>query len=388
MLLFCPRFIKQNSGMKRSFILLAAFLCVLSAGVFADTPAAGEKWGELVERAAERGEYGLALDYLRRLEVREPDNPSLRRARIQLLKALGGRYYRERDFIRARETYLQALDLEPENFGALRMLGEIAYFSQHLEAASDYWNEALALKPGDPELARLLKQLEKESAVESVLDASSLGNFDIRYASRSRAYHIKEIENWLMEAYREIGYDFNYYPSRPIVVLLYTPEEFSQIRTTPAWVGALYDGKVRLPVSGDELGPLEIKKILWHEYTHAVINDMTANNCPRWLHEGLAQYQEAKIGPVDLPDLGRDPERLIPLLELDRAFGFDQNPARVRQAYGQAYSLVGYLINRYGFWRINAVLETLRRGVDWRQAFADEFLFPVTDLEGEWLERI
>jgi tetratricopeptide (TPR) repeat protein len=376
--------------MSRTIFTLIILFFGLTTEVFSDSASAGSKWTGLAERAAARGEYGLALDYLGRLEIREPDNPSLRRARIQLLKALGSRYYRDRDFRRARETYLQALDLEPANFGALRMLGEIAYFSQHLEAAADYWNEALSLKPGDRELARLLEQLQKESAVESGLDASSLANFDIRYTSRSDSYRIGEIENWLMEAYREIGYDFNYYPNRPVVVLLYTPEEFARVRSTPAWVGALYDGKVRLPVSGDDLSPRDIKKILWHEYTHAVINDLSGNNCPRWLHEGLAQYQEAKVHPVELPDLGRelDRGRLIPILELGRAFGFDQDPARVRLAYAQAYSLVGYLINRYGFWRINSVLAMLQKGTAWPAAFEDEFLFPVIDLEKEWRERI
>ena len=352
--------------------------------------AAGTKWAELVERAAGRGDYGSALDYLRRLENREPDNPSLREARIGLLQALGNQYYRKRDFRRARETYLEALDVEPENFGVLRMLGEIAYFSQRLEDAAAYWNEALALQPGDRELARLLEKLKNESSVEAELDASSLANFDIRYTSRSEAYHIKEIENWLMEAYREIGYDFNYYPLHPVVVLLYTREEFARVRRTPSWVGALYDGKIRLPVSGDDLSPRDIKKILWHEYTHAVINARTGNNCPRWLHEGLAQYQEAKVDPVDLPDLGRelDRGRLIPLGELDRAFGFDQPVGRVRLAYAQSYSLVGYLINRYGFWRINALLEELKRGKNWREAFENEFLFPVSDLEEEWQGKI
>ncbi|MDP8235821.1 MAG: peptidase MA family metallohydrolase [Candidatus Erginobacter occultus] len=369
-------------------IIFAA--CFLSLFLASSSGAAGTKWAELVERAAERGDYGSALDYLRRLEVREPDNPSLREARIGLLKALGNQYYRKGDFRRARETYLEALDIAPENFGVLRMLGEIAYFSQRLEDAATYWNEALALQPGDRELARLLKKLNNESAVEAELDASSLANFDIRYTSRSEAYHIKEIENWLMEAYREIGYDFNYYPPTPVVVLLYTREEFARIRRTPSWVGALYDGKVRLPVSGDDLSPRDIKKILWHEYTHAVINARTGNNCPRWLHEGLAQYQEAKVDPVDLPDLGQelDRGRLIPLGELDRAFAFDQSVGRVRLAYAQAYSLVGYLINRYGFWRINAILEELGKGKGWRAVFENEFLFPVSDLEEEWQGKI
>ncbi len=369
-------------------LMLIAFLTGLVCRISLSAPSPGEKWAQLIEQASARGEYGLALDYLSRLESCEPSNPSLRPARIELLQSLGARYYQDRDFLRARETYLQALDLDPRNFGVLKMLGEIAYYSQELEEAADYWSEALNLQSGDRELSRLLKQLRREAAVESGLDASVLANFDIRYTSSSNSYHIKEIEDWLMEAYREIGYDFKYYPGRPVVVLLYTPEEFSRVRSTPSWVGALYDGKVRLPVSGDHLSPRDIKKILWHEYTHAVINDITANNCPRWLHEGLAQYQEFKVDPAGVPELDRRPDRLIPLDQLDRAFGFDQDPGRVSRAYQQAYSLVDYLLGRYGFWRLNTIFEELRRGTPWRAAFEQELLLPVADLEREWLEEI
>ncbi|MEA1927836.1 MAG: peptidase MA family metallohydrolase, partial [Candidatus Auribacterota bacterium] len=231
---------------------------------------------------------------------------------------------------------------------------------------------------------------KKEKKVEEGMDSSTLANFDIRYHGGNPNYNIYDIQGNLLEAYQEIGYDFNYYPTSSIVVLLYTKGEFSRLRNTPNWVGALYDGKIRLPIPGDELDAAEIKKILWHEYTHSLINDETGNNCPRWLHEGLAQYQQAKVIPVDQRALDyalRD-DRLIPLAQLDRAFGFNQSRDRVRLAYAQAYSLTSYLIDKYGFWRINVILKALKKGRGWKEVFQDEFLLPVRELENEWREAI
>jgi tetratricopeptide (TPR) repeat protein len=349
-----------------------------------------QAWWKLVERANANEDYVSALDYLSRIEKNEPDNPDLIKARVSLLNNLGNKYYQERDLSRARYAFLEALEIDPANFITLRMLGEIAYFSQRLPDAKRYWDEALAIKPDDQSLIALLRKLEKENEVEGKLESSSLANFDIRYHGSDSNFNVYDIQGDLLEAYQEVGYDFNYYPVRSIVVLLYTGQEFSQIRNTPNWVGALYDGKIRLPVKGEQQEGALIKTILWHEYTHALINDATGSNCPRWLHEGLAQYQQAKVAPIDQSPLDSALRNgdLIPLSQLDRAFGFDQSASKARLAYAQAYSLTEYLVGKYGFWKINVILQEMKKGRGWRDVFEDEFLMPVPELEKEWKEGL
>ncbi|MEA1928167.1 MAG: peptidase MA family metallohydrolase [Candidatus Auribacterota bacterium] len=368
-------------------LILSVFFLILLPG---NSPGEESVWWELVEQANRNGDYGSALDYLSRMEMKDPHTRELARVKVSLLNRLGNKYYRERDIPRARDTFLEALYIDPANFVTLRMLGEIAYFTQNLEEAGRYWEEALSLQPDDSTLKTLLNKLKKEKKVEGGMDSSSLANFDIRYHGGDPNYNIYDIQGNLLEAYQEIGYDFNYYPTSSIVVLLYTKDEFSRLRNTPNWVGALYDGKIRLPIPGDELDAAEIKNILWHEYTHSLINDETGNNCPRWLHEGLAQYQQAKIIPVDqrVLDYALRDDRLIPLARLDRAFGFNQSRDKVRLAYAQAYSLTSYLIERYGFWRINVILQSLKKGRGWKQVFEEELLLPVRELENEWREAI
>ncbi len=365
-------------------------LILLPKDGLAGDDAAGQTWWRLVEQANANEDYVSALDYLSRIEQREPDNHDLAKARVSLLNNLGNKYYLEREITRARDTFLEAMEIDPANFVTLRMLGEIAYFSQHLDDAEQYWKEALAVKAGDPSLLALLKKLKKENLVEGKLDSSSLANFDIRYHGGDSSYDIYEIQSNLLEAYQEIGYDFNYYPIGSIVVILYTGEEFSRLRNTPNWVGALNDGKIRLPVRSDQLDAGEIKAILWHEYTHSLIKDETGNNCPRWLHEGLAQHEQAKVIPIDGSPLDDAVRRgnLIPLSQLDRAFGFDQSGGTARLAYAQAYSLTEYLLRKYGFWKINVILGELKKGRGWREVFEEELLMTVPELEQEWRETI
>ena len=370
-------------------VTVILIICHPAVGLTGDDPS-GETWWQLVERANRNEEYVSALDYLSRIEINQPDNPELARARVTILNNLGNKYYQEGDIARARDVFLEALEIDPANFVTLRMLGEISYFSQHLDDAERYWKEALAVKAGDPSLRAQLTKLNKEKKVEGKLNSSSLANFDIRYHGGDSSYDIYDIQSNLLEAYQEIGYDFNYYPIGSIVVLLYTGEEFSRLRDAPHWVGALNDGKIRLPVRSDQLDGDEIKAILWHEYTHSLIKDETNNNCPRWLHEGLAQHEQAKVIPVDVSPLDGAIRqgKLIPLSQLDRAFGFDQSGGAARLAYAEAYSLTEYLLEKYGFWKINVILQELKKGRGWRDVFEEELLMPVSELEKEWREAI
>ncbi len=381
----------MRQKIKFSLWLIVALAALSPPGKSAPT-AEGEApdWNKLMESAVRAEKYGQALDYLSRIELQEPGNPSVRTAKGRLLTLLGRQLYQEKNYSQARDILLDALDLNPANHSALVTLGEIAYYTQRLEEAENYWTKALALQPGDQGTAQLLKRLKKEEAVEGKLDFSSLANFDIRFHAGAEDYDIYDIQSYLLEAYREIGYDFGFYPNRSLVVILYTKEEFDRLRSTPGWVGGIYDGKIRLPVKSGRLTSADFKRILWHEYTHALIHDLAGNNCPTWLHEGLAQYEEAKVAGGNRRSLQTALEEgaLLGLSELNGAFAFNQPPEKVNLAYAQAYSLTEYLINKYGFWRINPLLERMKKGGGWKKAFYDELIITVPEIEKGWRREL
>ena len=380
--------------MKSSACIFFLFL-LLSPALFSALAAAGEggaddTWARLVEKAAGEGDYGRALDYLSRIELSQPDNPYLQKQKSFLLVRWGERLYGNKNFSRATEVLLEAAEIFPGNTAAYRILGEISYYSQRLEEARRYWEKVLKYSPGETQIRQRLEQLKRELSVEDNLSFSSLANFDIRYHAGSPDYDISDIQGFLLDAYQDIGYDFNYYPRRPIVVILYPEEEFEKLKDTPRWLGGLYDGKIRLPVRTGQLAPVDFNKILWHEYTHAIIHDIAGNNCPVWLHEGLAQYQESKIGSIDLQPLDRAlaGNNIFSLAELNKSFGFGLPAGQVRRAYAQAYSFVDFLIRRYGFWRISLILEKLKEDANWINVVENEFVRALADLEKEWIESL
>ena len=69
-------------------------------------------------------------------------------------------------------------------------------------------------------------------------------------------------------------------------------QAFKDITRSPTWVGALNDGKIRVPVSGLSQMNAELARVLKHELTHSFVRQITAGRCPTWFNEGLAQLEE------------------------------------------------------------------------------------------------
>src|SRR4029077_14596027 len=88
-------------------------------------------------------------------------------------------------------------------------------------------------------------------------------------------------------------------PPDSIGVVLYTQQSFADITRAPGWVGALNDGRIRVPVQGLSGVTPELSRILKHELTHSFVRQKTRGHAPTWIQEGLAQWMEGKRSGED-----------------------------------------------------------------------------------------
>ena len=99
----------------------------------------------------------------------------------------------------------------------------------------------------------------------------------------------------MLEAhFQQIESELNYSPPDPIGVVLYTQQSFADITRAPGWVGALNDGRIRVPVQGLTGVDSELSRVLRHELTHSFIQQKTHGHAPTWIQEGVAQWMEGK----------------------------------------------------------------------------------------------
>ncbi len=127
-----------------------------------------------------------------------------------------------------------------------------------------------------------------------------------------------------------------------------------------------------------------------HEFTHLLVGEAAGparTQVPSWLNEGLAEY--GNIDPTDDYDAalryGIFTRRIKPLW-YQGAFG--GTPEDIIIAYGQARSVVGYMIGTYGPDRMAALFPVLQRTLNIDQALLEVYGMDQFGLDSAWRESL
>lgn len=340
---------------------------------------------------AQAGQLEAGIGQLRRgLEV-VPQQPQLQQNLAVLLTQRAAVLMEARKHREAQALLKEAVIYHERLAEAWALLGAIQYDAQRFAEAERAWKRALEINPSLPGIAERMNQLRTERTVEQPFRQLSQVYFDIRYAEglpSNVEYQLREVLN---DARRVIGQDLGHYPSQKITVLLYTPEQFRHLREqTPEWVVGQYDGKLRLPVTSDPQGA-QFRQTVWHEYTHVIVHELGRGRCPTWLNEGLAEHESLHQGRKDAPRLrtALQASRTIPMAHLHEHFGNVNSAEEAALAYEQSLSLVTFLVERYGLWRVKRLLKGVGEGaLPFEEAFFNEFHLRLSDLERRWLEWV
>lgn len=354
-----------------------------------------------------KNEYEKALEQLQKAFSLNPYNPALRRNLAEAYAHVGRRQMERNAYEEAAETFDRARELFPDegkyavmrgialysakNYDAaaielerarssgdtvelLYFLGRVHYDTGNLSAALETWEKALALDPSSKMLKEQLEKARRESTVEGKMDRGYSSRFTISHDADTKSDLADSILSTLEDAYNQIGSDLSHFPTARIPVILYTRKDYRTITESPEWSGGLYDGKIRLPVGGaKELSPL-LKGVLFHEYAHVVVNELTAGHCPTWLNEGLAEIAERKVSEGPIRELAKAVRQgsLLPVSQLEGSFsGFTAVQAAL--AYQQSYSLVNFMVTSYGWYKVKDVLVNLGKGMTIAAAMAAAF---------------
>jgi len=333
--------------------------------------------------------YQAAENYLLEAIRHQPEEALFRRNLAVAMVYQGQAFYERHDNGKALFKLKETLRYDPQNAVALRLLGEVCYEEQQLGWALYYLREAHRVDPERfAELEERIKQLETEATVEGEFARQDHGAFDLRYDESLEGFDLEALRKHLSDAYYGVGGQFGYYPRRKVVVLVYSPEDFARIRAVPEWVAGLYDGKIRVPAA-EAMKDETMKRLIRHEYTHAVVGDLSKNRCAIWLNEGLAKYMEYYDveGGMPTPLLKRRlaAGTLIPFAEMQGEFVKITGREKVTLAYEESYALVKYIVDSYGLWKIMRMLELYAQGGDTEAVLQREFHSTPARFEQEWL---
>ena len=304
-----------------------------------------------------------------------------------------------------RSEYKQALDyLErarryaPENPDVAKLAGWSYYGLNKLDEAIAEWKRALALRP-EKEVSEALEKAERDKAEEESYKENESSHFKLRYNGAAEPALARDVLRTLEAHFAAIESELNFTPPEPIGVILYPRDAFTDITRAPSWVGALNDGRIRVPVQGLSSVDQELSRVLKHELTHSFIRQKTRGNCmvsagcgnrvPTWLNEGLAQWMAGDRSREDAARLVQmfDGGQALPLSRLEGPWmNLDRDAARY--AYAWALANVEYIVETDGMGDIERILDRIGEGMATEQALREVLHSDYDDLMQSTVEYL
>jgi tetratricopeptide (TPR) repeat protein len=279
--------------------------------------------------------------------------------------------YRQGKYPEAASLLDQALGIDQQNPDIYLLLGKAYYADGRMAEAVDALQRSVEYGGGN-EVAGLLDKVRREWQIEEEMQLEYRGHFQLSFVDSEQASDLaSDILETLEDAYVEVGSDLAYYPDVRVPVLLYSHRDYADVTHSPDWAGAVYDGKIRLPLAGMQVMTKRFSAILYHEYMHVLVHFMAGRNVPVWLNEGLAELSGRRIDPTPLTDLAAASEagQLLEWSVLEKPFS-GLPGSQVPLAYEQSHSLVLFMVDSYGWHNMAELLERLGRQQEWQAAVA------------------
>ena len=285
----------------------------------------------------------------------------------------------------------QSLAVNSKNINSYLLLGEIEYFNQQLDAAQTAWQQVLKYDPNNSIAKAKLSKLGNENEVESRMLTRGDRYFTIKYEMGVHTPPGFDLKTELNKARSKVSRDFKYEQKHKIIVLGYDEDSYRKsVQHAPKWSGALYDGKIRLPLPEKKSQINYTTTSIVHEFTHAVIHDLAKGNCPHWLNEGVAVYMEDKYGikrNIDNYKKALKYKKIFDLAIADQQFK-SHDIFQVKLGYEQSFMFIKYLVKRYGLSKLVKVLNKLGNTKDLDAVFKEVYYVDLAEIEKRWRRSI
>lgn len=321
-----------------------------------------------------KGDTASAIDHYREALSFAPDN-------LPLLLNLAVLYLQQSQFTSALEPLERARQIAPDSADVAKLDGWAYYGANKMDLAVAEWHRAEKLRP-DAEVERALEKAERDKAEEESYREGETAHFDLKYNGSAAPDLARGILRVLEDDFRDLESQLDYTPPDSIGVILYTGQSFADITRAPSWVGALNDGRMRIPVQGLDTVTPELARVLKHELTHSFIGQKTHNRAPTWLQEGVAQYMEGRrssgtagallnaLGQNELPSLAGLEGSWMSLGGGEAAF-----------AYAWSLAVVESIIQTSGMGDITRLLDAIASAPTTEQALRDALHDDYADLQ-------
>ncbi|HTX14354.1 MAG TPA: tetratricopeptide repeat protein [Candidatus Baltobacteraceae bacterium] len=323
---------------------------------------------------AGKGATDSAIDQYHQALVFAPDN-------VGLLLNLAVLYLRESQFKSALDPLEHARQVAPDSADVAKLTGWAYYGANKTDQAIEAWKRAEHLHP-DPEVENALEKAQRDKAEEESYREGETAHFDLKYYGSADPELARDILRALEDDFRDLESQLDYTPPDQIAVILYTEQSFADITRAPGWVGALNDGRIRIPVRGlTEVTP-ELAHELKHELTHSFVGQKSHGRAPTWLQEGIAQWMEGRRSSASAAALvAMADQGSIPSLATMEGSWMNLSGDSAEFAYAWSLAVVESIIDQGGVSDVSRLIERIATSSSTSEALQETLRMNYADLQ-------
>ncbi len=274
-----------------------------------------------------------------------------------------------------------------ERADALVFFAEILSTDEALEEAVSHYEAAIKLNPrGDWQ--NRLDALRKRLVVEGTFSDRRHAHFVARFEGYAQERLAWTTLDELEAAYYAVGSALNLYPAEPITVVIYTGDQYQRALSVPDWTSGVFDGKIRVAQGQLSAAQGQLRGLLRHEYTHALLATLPSP-VPTWFNEGLAEHFE-----------NDDAQRATAFCARASASGTELSDDALAQpfmamsgeqaqlAYASSHSLVEALVKRRSAYALTTLMLLMKAGSTFDAAFVQTFALTPQQHIAHWRDAL
>jgi tetratricopeptide (TPR) repeat protein len=236
---------------------------------------------------------------------------------------------------------------------------------------------------------------------------SSGGHFSINYPPGPDEVIVDLAGDVLEKAYEAYGEDLGWKPAGPIrVELLSAPADLAklspltqdEIETTGTIALCKYNKLMVVSPRATVFG-YPWMDTLAHEYVHMVVTQLSNDEVPIWLQEGLARFEQTRwrAAPGVSPLGAAERQLLVAAVKKGRLISLDEMHPSIAKlksqeaaalAYAEVLTLVQWLHTKVGYAGLRDVIARQKDGKSARRAIADVVGKSFTKVEREWKQSL
>jgi tetratricopeptide (TPR) repeat protein len=283
----------------------------------------------------------------------------------------------------------RALELDPASTRAYADLGSHLLRTGDEAGARRSLETAFKADPYDVVVFNSLAMLDTVDKFVTIRD----GDLIVRLHPDEAAVMRDHVVPLARQALDTLSKQYQFKPAGPILVEMFPKHDDFAVRTIglPGFLfalGACFGKVVTLDSPrARPPGTFSWAATLWHEMAHVISLQMSNNRVPRWISEGISQFEERRARP----EWGRESElsfvqaldagKLPKLRDLNEGVA---DPQIASIAYHQASLVVEHLIATYGEPALWRMLRAFGKGLEIDAAFTEAFNATLDDMQASF----